>query len=173
MGSQIPHLPDCSIRCGVHSPDGRTQENFLQQGSADVSDKFSAHAPVLWDRSWRLRGTKNPTPGPYEKPRRGRGDRVLHRYIYDGQRIAQRETYRNRPRQTSPTETTRFIHTVPGGPTFFADSDATLDVDLPDRYGREMLRYRAREGNRWFGSGGKVFKLLNGVRCPLFLCRGL
>ncbi len=61
-----------------------------------------------------------------------------------------REHYRNLPQDKAPTETTRFIHTVPGGPTFFADSDATLDVDLPDRYGRQMLRYRARNGNRPF-----------------------
>ncbi len=148
VGSRMLDLPRSSIRSGTGPAASRREKWYPEKGTAEVSGEFSAHPPVLWDRTGRLRDAKNPTPGPYEGLRNTRGSRVLHHYLYDGNRLAQRETYRDLPRDASPSEVTRFVASVPGGPTFFADSDRTVDVRLSDRFGRSMFTYRARVN--WF-----------------------
>ena len=85
-------------------------------------------------------------PGPFEHRRPGRSSWVRHRYVYDGQRLAQRETYRNA--SASGAEVTRFLPAVPDGPgpMIYWDSDGRVDVNFRDRTGRPWFAYRAREG---------------------------
>ena len=45
-------------------------------------------------------------------------------------------------------EFTRFLHTAPGGPTVYLDSDGTMDVNLTDRTSRPWFLHRMREGVR-------------------------
>ena len=103
-------------------------------GTADLSAHFRSHPPVLWDRERRIRDAKLPTVGPVEKTKSSHGTRVRHRYLYEGSRLAQRNTYRGLSVNREATDVTRFISTFAGGPMFYSDSDGTVDVQLCDHY---------------------------------------
>ncbi|MHC4983448.1 MAG: DUF6531 domain-containing protein, partial [Planctomycetota bacterium] len=130
-------------------------------GAGDLPAAVSRHCPVLWDRRGCLRDPKTPTIGPVEIVPHNQRD--VHRYVYDGARVAQRETYRTKAGEDgaskelvpsgSEAKVTRFINPFPGGPTFFADSDDTIDVNVTDRYGLPWYMYRLRDGKDAAGAG--------------------
>jgi len=65
---------------------------------------------------------------------------------------------------------TRFVHTMPGGPLVYADSDGTIDVQMTDRFGRPWFMYRAREGYQ--ADADEARKLRHsGLRSALRHCR--
>jgi len=43
---------------------------------------------------------------------------------------------------------TQFIRAYAGGPTFYVDSDETVDVQMTDRFGRPWFLFRSREGEK-------------------------
>ncbi|MHC4983390.1 MAG: DUF6531 domain-containing protein, partial [Planctomycetota bacterium] len=88
--------PNVFVACNLHlkrpwqdAVDGKGTRNL---GTGDLPTAVGGTRAVLWDRFGRLRDTKTPTIGPVEMVP---GDeRAVHRYVYDGAQLAQRETYR-------------------------------------------------------------------------------